>query len=250
MCSLISFSGWQPTHRPVHSMNTSSEPQGRRTTVTLTHGLFLSAHWVSTAMWMHNRSSKNFKGWLKQMDISNFIEFCLSNSNDILEINEIDFGTKTPCQRQEETHITGQPHPITSKQIAQNANGDLNTLDIKLPSHRRYDLSSEIIYLSRFEASTEWPPFCRRHFQIHFHVWNCRILIEILLKFVPKGVIYDKQALFQIMSWSRTVINLTNAGLIYWRIHASTASIYIATEIFLRYQTRWNIFHTEPSLYA
>ena len=54
------------------------------------------------------------------------------------------------------------------------------------------------------EAETIWPPFYRWHFQIHFCEWKIWILIEISLKFVPKGTIDNMQALVQVMAWHRT----------------------------------------------
>ena len=50
----------------------------------------------------------------------------------------------------------------------------------------------------------KWQPFCRRQFQIHFHVRNSCILIQISLKFVPKGPITNIPALVQIMTWRWT----------------------------------------------
>ena len=44
-------------------------------------------------------------------------------------------------------------------------------------------------------------PFRRRHFQVHFREWKCLNLIEISLKFVPKGLINNIPALVQKMAW-------------------------------------------------
>ena len=49
----------------------------------------------------------------------------------------------------------------------------------------------------------KWPPFRRRHFQMHFREWNFCILIKISLKFVPKGQVDNNPALIQIMAWRR-----------------------------------------------
>ena len=48
--------------------------------------------------------------------------------------------------------------------------------------------------------STKWPPFTRRHFQMHFHEWKALYLIRISLKFVPNGPINNIPALIQIMA--------------------------------------------------
>ena len=42
---------------------------------------------------------------------------------------------------------------------------------------------------------TKWPPFRRRHFQTHFLDEKGWFLTKILLKFVPKGPIYNNQVL-------------------------------------------------------
>ena len=47
----------------------------------------------------------------------------------------------------------------------------------------------------------KWPPFCRQHFQMHFHEWKVCISILISLRFVPKGPIDNKSALVQVMAW-------------------------------------------------
>ena len=53
------------------------------------------------------------------------------------------------------------------------------------------------------EAETKWPPFSRRHIQMHYLEWKCIILIKISLKFVPKGSINNIATLVQIMAWRR-----------------------------------------------
>ena len=49
----------------------------------------------------------------------------------------------------------------------------------------------------------KWPPFSRRHFQMHFLECKLLILIKISLKFAPKGPINNIPALVQIMAWRR-----------------------------------------------
>ena len=51
---------------------------------------------------------------------------------------------------------------------------------------------------------TKWPPFRRRHFQVHFCEWRVWIWIKIQLKFVPRGLINNIPALVQIMAWHRS----------------------------------------------
>ena len=51
---------------------------------------------------------------------------------------------------------------------------------------------------------TKWPPFHRRHFQMHFLNEKFCISISISLKFVPKGPINNKSALVQVMALCRT----------------------------------------------
>ena len=53
------------------------------------------------------------------------------------------------------------------------------------------------------EAETKWPPFSRRHFEMHFLNEIELISIKISLKFVPKGPINNIPALVQIMAWRR-----------------------------------------------
>ena len=47
-------------------------------------------------------------------------------------------------------------------------------------------------------SATKWPPFRKRHFQIHFFNEKFCISIQTSLKFVPKGPIDNKRA------WRRT----------------------------------------------
>ena len=58
-------------------------------------------------------------------------------------------------------------------------------------------------FVQHIEAETEWPPFSRRHFQMHFLNENVWILLKISLKFVPKVWINNIPALVQIMAWRR-----------------------------------------------
>ena len=51
------------------------------------------------------------------------------------------------------------------------------------------------------EAKTKWPPFLRRYFKYIFLNENIWILIDISLKFIPKGRIKNIPALVQIMAW-------------------------------------------------
>ena len=77
------------------------------------------------------------------------------------------------------------------------------------------DISHSPSVSYHIEAEIKWPPLCRRHYQTHF-LWvlhprwqiccviesRC-ILIEISLKFVPKGPINNIPTLVQIMAWRR-----------------------------------------------
>ena len=47
------------------------------------------------------------------------------------------------------------------------------------------------------------------------------ILIEIVLKFVPKAPIDNKPALVLMMAWHRIGIIWTNADTIHWRIYVA-----------------------------
>ena len=53
------------------------------------------------------------------------------------------------------------------------------------------------------KADTKWPPFHRRHFQIHFLNENVIISARISLEFIPKGPINNIPVLVQIMAWCR-----------------------------------------------
>ena len=48
------------------------------------------------------------------------------------------------------------------------------------------------------EAKTKWPPFSRRHFQIHFLEWKC---MNVDWKFTEISPINNIPALVQIMAW-------------------------------------------------
>ena len=53
---------------------------------------------------------------------------------------------------------------------------------------------------------------------IHFLVWKFSVLIQIPLKFVPKGPVYKIWALVQIMAWHQSgqAMIWTTGGLVYW----------------------------------
>ena len=54
------------------------------------------------------------------------------------------------------------------------------------------------------DAETTWPPFSRRHSQMHFLEWKyIWISLTISLKIVPNGPINNILALVQIMAWRR-----------------------------------------------
>ena len=57
------------------------------------------------------------------------------------------------------------------------------------------------------EAKTKWPPFLRRYFKYIFLNENIWILIDISLKFIPKGRINNIPALVQIMAWRQLGAN-------------------------------------------
>ena len=61
-----------------------------------------------------------------------------------------------------------------------------------------------IYCIQHVKATTKLPPFCRRHFLVHFHVWNCCILIKISLKVVTQVPTDNKTALVPITVWRRT----------------------------------------------
>ena len=75
----------------------------------------------------------------------------------------------------------------------------------KSGSLMRHILSQNIIMWGNqhIEAETKWPPFPRRHFQMHCFNENVCISIKISLKFVPKGPFDKIPALVQIMAWRR-----------------------------------------------
>ena len=77
----------------------------------------------------------------------------------------------------------------------------------KLSLHQYAPIAMEILFshwrLKHIEAKTNWTPFTRRHFQIHFLNENVWISIKISLKFVPSGWIDNTPALVQIMAWRR-----------------------------------------------
>ena len=68
-----------------------------------------------------------------------------------------------------------------------------------LLEHVLADIEMPLIGL--YNLFNKWPPFRRRHFQMHFLNENVWISIKILLKFVPEGPINNIPALFQTMTW-------------------------------------------------
>ena len=51
---------------------------------------------------------------------------------------------------------------------------------------------------------------CRHHFQIHFVEWKSFFFIQMSLKFVPGGPVYNKSKLVQVMACHRVIISWTN----------------------------------------
>ena len=47
----------------------------------------------------------------------------------------------------------------------------------------------------------KWPPFSRRHCQMHFLEWNVKLSITISLELVPKGKMTHISALVQMIAW-------------------------------------------------
>ena len=69
---------------------------------------------------------------------------------------------------------------------------------------------------------TKWPPFRRRHFQMHFSWMKSFVsFIWISLKFVPKGPIDNKWVLVQLIYDRRQAITWTNADPVHWHIYAA-----------------------------
>ena len=71
-------------------------------------------------------------------------------------------------------------------------------------SHGIYCTLDDIDQMDALETGTTLPTNRRRYF--HLFSWQKRhhILIQILLKFVPKGPIHNKPSLFQVMAWHHT----------------------------------------------
>ena len=80
---------------------------------------------------------------------------------------------------------------------------DFINLQIQEPTsyHQAYH---HIVQVEHIEAETKWPPFHRPHFQMHFLELNFWILIQISLRFIPKGPINNIPSLVQIMAWRRS----------------------------------------------
>ena len=64
-----------------------------------------------------------------------------------------------------------------------------------------FPTSLECTYACLLISHGQWPPFGRRHFQVHFLNENVRIFIQFSLEFVPKCPIYNTSALVQVMAW-------------------------------------------------
>ena len=83
--------------------------------------------------------------------------------------------------------------------------GNIDQMDNQCPKLREFlrdaDRSFEQCHLINknifqfTDADTKWPPFCRRHFQIHFSNENHRSSIQISMKFVLKVSTYNKPVL-------------------------------------------------------
>ena len=48
---------------------------------------------------------------------------------------------------------------------------------------------------------TKWPPFRRRHFQMHFREWKS---LYFASKFLPRGPVNNKSELVEVRAWRRT----------------------------------------------
>ena len=60
-------------------------------------------------------------------------------------------------------------------------------------------------WLQNIEAETAWPQCRRRNLQVHFlECEKFRILNNMSLKYVPRGLIDNIAALVQMMAWRRT----------------------------------------------
>ena len=101
--------------------------------------------------------------------------------------------------------------------------------------------------LTHIEARAIWLPFCRRHCKCIFLDEDLRILIQISLKFVPRGPINNTPALVQIMAWCHSgtkplsepmlasLIHICKIGLVYWRI------LYVSLSLLGIMQNRDNV---------
>ena len=73
---------------------------------------------------------------------------------------------------------------------------------------KRAIVSPLLLFINTLRPETIWPPFSRRHFQMHFLEWKTWILLKISLKFVPINFempvsINNILALVRIMAWRR-----------------------------------------------
>ena len=61
------------------------------------------------------------------------------------------------------------------------------------------------------------PPFCRRHFDIHFRDRNVFLLTEISFRFVPNSLIDKMSVLVQVIAWRRTCDEPLHDDVIKWK---------------------------------
>ena len=67
---------------------------------------------------------------------------------------------------------------------------------------RRYCAHYDVMDLN-IATETKWPPFRRRHFNVHFFNENAWIFIKMSMKFLPMCSINNIPTLVQIMAWRR-----------------------------------------------
>ena len=63
-------------------------------------------------------------------------------------------------------------------------------------------LAIGLVWVNQSPPWTKWPPFLRYFKRIFLN--EMLNFLKISLKFVPKGPIYNKSALVQVMAWRRT----------------------------------------------
>ena len=83
------------------------------------------------------------------------------------------------------------------------------------------------------QPDIRWPIFRRRHFQMQFVNGNTWILIDISLKFVPRGQINSILVFVQIVACAvqATSHYMNHWWLVYWRIYASLGVRWISLRI-------------------